>query len=75
MVDIEKEELILSLKAEVEIHKTKAREYKTKLKFELEQFKRNSLQQEKNNCFKELARKEVDISELKRQIEVKNSKV
>lgn len=43
MVDTEKEELILKLKSEVEIYKAKARDYKTKLKFELEAFKRNAL--------------------------------
>ena len=43
MVDVEKEEQILKLKSEVEIYKNKAREYKTKLKFELESFKRNAL--------------------------------
>ena len=75
MVDVEKEEIILQLKAEVEIYKTKARDYKTKLKFELEQFKKNALQNEKNNCFKDLARIEVEVNELKRTIEAKNSKI
>ena len=75
MVDVEKEEQILKLKSEVEIYKNKAREYKTKLKFELETFKRNSLQAEKNNCFKDLARMEVEVNEMKRQIEAKNRKL
>ena len=75
MVDVEKEEQILTLKSEVEIYKGKAKEYKTKLKFELEAFKRHSLQQEKNNCFKDLARMEVEVNEMKRQIEIKNMKI
>ena len=36
MVDVDKEEQILKLRSEVEIYKAKARDYKTKLKFELE---------------------------------------
>ena len=36
MVDVDKEEQIIQLKSEVEIYKTKARDYKTKLKFELD---------------------------------------
>ena len=75
MVDVEKEEQILKLKSEVEIYKNKAREYKTKLKFELEAFKRNALQNEKNNCFKDLARMEVEVNDLKRQIESKDMKI
>lgn len=59
----------------MEIYKNKAREYKTKLKFELESFKRNALQQEKNNCFKDLARMEVELNELKRQIDTKDMKI
>lgn len=75
MVDVDKEEQIIQLKSEVEIYKTKARDYKTKLKFELDQFKKNALQQEKNSCFKDLARMEVEVNELKRTIESKNSKI
>ena len=75
MVDVEKEEQILKLKSEVEIYKNKAREYKTKLKFELESFKRNALQQEKSNCFKDLARMEVELNEVKRSLETKNIKI
>ena len=75
MVDLEKEELILKLKSEVEIYKQKARDYKTKLKFELETFKRNALQQEKNSCFKDLARMEVELNEAKRALETKASKI
>ena len=37
---MEKEEKILQLKAEVEIYKTKAKNYKQKLRVELEAFKK-----------------------------------
>lgn len=75
MVDVEKEEQILKLRSEVEIYKAKARDYKTKLKFELEQFKQKALQQEKTNCFKDLERLGVRTNELERSLETKNSKI
>ena len=64
MVDVEKEEQILQLKSEVEIWKQKAKGYKQKLKVELEAFKRNALAAEKNNCFKDMARMEVELTQL-----------
>ena len=59
-----REELILQLKSEVETYRQKAKGYKQKLKVELETFKRQTLEMEKNNCFKDVARLEVEVSDL-----------
>ena len=75
MVDMEKEEQILQLRSEVEIYKQKAKTYKQKLRVELEAFKKSSLAAEKNNCFKDLARMEVELTEQKNTIETRDQQI
>ena len=75
MVEHEREELILQLKSEVETYRQKAKGYKQKLKVELETFKRQTLENEKNNCFKDVARLEVEVSDLRGQLAAKEKKM
>ena len=71
----EKEEQSVHLKSQIIIFKQKAKGYKFKLQVELEDFKKNSLLNEKNMAQKEIQKQTVDLNELRNKLhlEVKNN--
>lgn len=71
----EREEQIVDLKAKIEIHKQKAKYYKRKLDEELEEFKKETLQQEQENCFKEKQMVELELAKSKALLQERDAEI
>ena len=71
----EREEQIVDLKAKIEIHKQKAKFFKRKLDSELDEFKKEAMKQEQDNCFKEKQMVELELAKLKALLQEKEAEI